>query len=82
MNKATVTFKGENREITMTFELNTENGNLDYNVAVEPPFASEEEITNDGLSTYLANVFLHSLSTPAEFVEDAENPTTDSDSRE
>lgn len=81
MNKATVTFKGENREIAMTFELNAENGNLDYNVAVEPPFVSEEEINND-LSTYLANIFLQSLSTPAEFVEDAENPTTDGDSRE
>ena len=82
MNKAVVTFKGANREITINFEHNVENGNLDYNVAVEPPFTSEDEINNDGIATYLANIFLQSLTVPAEFVEDAENTTVDSDSRE
>lgn len=92
MEKTTVTFKGENREIAINFELNEETGDLNYNVTVDPPFENEDAINGGGLVVYLANMFLGSLQTPAEFTEDYESPTmevvdaentvTDSDSRE
>lgn len=77
MEKVTTIFKGENREITINFELNEETGNLGYNVAVEPPFENEDAINGGGLVVYLANMFLGSLQTPAEFTEDYESPTTE-----
>lgn len=70
MEKTTVTFKGENREIIAEFELNAETGNLDYRVQVTPPFENESDITNGGLTVYLANMFLASLQTPTEFISD------------
>ena len=55
-------------------------------------FENEDAINGGGLVVYLANMFLGSLQTPAEFTEDYESPTmevvdaentvTDSDSRE
>ena len=72
MEKVTVTFKGENREIDVNFELNQETADLNYQVAVNPPFESENDINNGGLVVYLANMFLGSLQTPAEFVSDEE----------
>ena len=81
MEKVTVNFKGENREITINFDLNTDTGDLNYNVAVEPPFKSEEDLNNGGLEVFLANTFLGSLQTPAEFVPDENvdiaDPTTE-----
>ena len=82
MEKVTTTFKSENREITVNFELNEETGSLDYAVTVDPPFESESDLNNGGLVTYLANMFLGSLQTPAEFVADAENHIAEDDSRE
>lgn len=91
MEKTTVTFKGENREITVNFELTEETGDLNYQVQVTPPFENEDAINNGGLTVYLANMFLASLQTPTEFVEDkdttneetnAEDLNTESDSRE
>lgn len=82
MEKVTTTFKSENREIVVNFELNEETGNLDYNVTVDPPFATEEDLNAGGLIVYLANMFLGSLQTPAEFVADEENIVTGDDSRE
>ena len=70
MEKVTVTFKGENREINANFELNAETGDLNYQVTVDPPFETEDDINNGGLTVYLANIFLGSLQTPAEFVPD------------
>ena len=70
MEKVTVTFKGENREINANFELNAETGDLNYQVTVDPPFETEDDINNGGLTVYLANMFLGSLQTPAEFVTD------------
>lgn len=70
MEKVTVTFKGENREINANFELNAETGDLNYQVTVDPSFESEDDINNGGLVVYLANMFLGSLQTPAEFVSD------------
>ena len=52
------------------FELNAETGNLDYRVQVTPPFENESDITNGGLTVYLANMFLASLQTPTEFISD------------
>ena len=88
MEKTTVTFKGENREIVINFELTEETGDLNYQVQVTPPFEDEDAINNGGLTIYLANMFLGSLQTPAEFVDDentipdAEDTDTESDSRE
>lgn len=88
MEKTTVTFKGENREIVVNFELTEETGDLNYQVQVTPPFEDEDAINNGGLTIYLANMFLGSLQTPAEFVDDenttpdAEDINTESDSRE
>lgn len=88
MEKTTVTFKGENREIVVNFELTEETGDLNYQVQVTPPFEDEDAINNGGLTIYLANMFLGSLQTPAEFVDDenttqdAEDTNTESDSRE
>lgn len=70
MEKTTVTFKGENREINANFELNSETGDLNYQITVDPPFETEDDINNGGLTVYLANMFLGSLQTPAEFVSD------------
>lgn len=70
MEKVTVTFKGENREIGVNFELNQETADLNYQVTVDPSFESEDDINNGGLVVYLANMFLGSLQTPAEFVSD------------
>lgn len=76
MEKVTVTFKGENREITTNFELNTETGDLNYQVQVTPPFEDENAIANGGLEVYLANMFLGSLQMPAELnYDDAEVET-------
>lgn len=77
MEKVTVTFKGENREINVNFELNHETSDLNYQVTVDPPFASEEDLNNGGLTVYLANMFLGSLQTPAEFVSDEEPMAAD-----
>lgn len=88
MEKTTVTFKGENREIVINFELAEETGDLNYQVQVTPPFEDEDAINNGGLTIYLANMFLGSLQTPAEFVDDenttpdAEDIDTESNSRE
>ena len=88
MEKTTVTFKGENREIVVNFELTEETGDLNYQVQVTPPFEDEDAINNGGLTIYLANMFLGSLQTPAEFVDDenttpdAEDTNTESNSRE
>lgn len=88
MEKTTVTFKGENREIVVNFELTEETGDLNYQVQVTPPFEDEDAINNGGLTIYLANMFLGSLQTPAEFVDDenvtpdAEDINTENDSRE
>ena len=88
MEKTTVTFKGENRKIVVNFELTEETGDLNYQVQVTPPFEDEDAINNGGLTIYLANMFLGSLQTPAEFVDnenitpDAEDTNTESDSRE
>ena len=88
MEKTTVTFKGENREIMINFELAEETGDLNYQVQVTPPFEDEDAINNGGLTIYLANMFLGSLQTPAEFVDDenvtpdAEDINTESNSRE
>ena len=82
MEKVTTTFKSENREIVVNFELNEETGNLDYTVTVDPPFATEDDLNTGGLIVYLANSFLGGLQTPAEFVADEENIVTEDDSRE
>lgn len=88
MEKTIVTFKGENREIVVNFELTEETGDLNYQVQVTPPFEDEDAINNGGLTIYLANMFLGSLQTPAEFVDDenvtpdAEDINTESNSRE
>ena len=75
MEKVTVTFKGENREIVVNFELNNETGDLNYQVQVTPPFEDENAIANGGLDVYLANMFLGALQMPAELnYDDAETP--------
>lgn len=58
MQKATVTFKGEKREINMTFEL-LEDGTLDYNVSVNPELAPEDDALE--LETRLSFIFLKTL---------------------
>lgn len=58
MQKATVTFKGEKREIDMTFEL-LEDGTLDYNVSVNPELAPEDDALE--LETRLSFIFLKTL---------------------
>lgn len=70
MEKVTVTFKGENREIVANFELNEQTGDLNYQVQVTPPFENEAELAKGGLDVYLANMFLGTLQTPGEFTED------------
>lgn len=77
MEKVTATFKGENREIIVNFELNHETGDLNYQVQVTPPFEDENSINNGGLEVYLANMFLGALQMPAELnYDDAESETT------
>lgn len=78
MEKTTVTFKGENREIVVNFELTEETGDLNYQVQVTPPFEDEDAINNGGLTIYLANMFLGSLQTPAEFVDEEDTRTAES----
>lgn len=82
MEKVTTTFKSDDREIIVNFELNNETGDLNYNVTVEPPFKDENDLNNGGLCTFLANTFLGALTVPSEFTEDAENTNIESDSRE
>ena len=48
MEKVTVTFKGENREINANFELNAETGDLNYQVTGDPPFETEDDIESLG----------------------------------
>lgn len=58
MQKATVVFKGDVREITMNFSL-TEEGTLDYNVVVKPELTPEDDATE--LETKLSYIFLKTL---------------------
>ena len=78
MEKTTVTFKGENREIIVNFELAEETGDLNYQVQVTPPFEDKDAINNGGLTIYLANMFLGSLQTPTEFVDEEDTRTAES----
>jgi hypothetical protein len=63
MQKATVTFKGEKREIVMTFELNDE-GTLDYNVLLNPELSPEDDAME--LETRLSYILLKTLEGPGE----------------
>ena len=63
MQTATVTFKGEKREINMTFNL-TEEGTLDYNVSVSPEITPEDDAME--LETRLSYIFLKTLEGPGE----------------
>lgn len=63
MQKTTVVFKGEKREINMNFEL-LEDGTLDYGVDVNPELTSEDDATE--LETRLAFIFLKTLEGPQE----------------
>lgn len=75
MNNATVTFKNDNRTITIDFVHNIETGSLDYNVTVEPQLNNDEPLD---LATILADRFLGALlpdDTDVEVVPDE----TDSD---
>ena len=56
--QTTVTFKGEKREINMTFDL-TEEGVLDYNVTINPELAPEDDAME--LETRLSYIFLKTL---------------------
>lgn len=58
MQKTTVVFKGEKREISMDFEL-LEDGTLDYSVIVNPELTPEDDATE--LETRLAFIFLKTL---------------------
>lgn len=58
MQKTTVVFKGEKREISMNFEL-LEDGTLDYGVTVNPELTPEDDATE--LETRLAFIFLKIL---------------------
>ena len=58
MQTTTVAFKGEKREINMTFNLNEE-GSLDYNVVVTPEITPEDDAME--LETRLAFIFLKTL---------------------
>lgn len=58
MQKTTVVFKGEKREINMNFEL-MEDGTLDYNVNVDPELTPEDDTME--LETRLAFIFLKTL---------------------
>lgn len=63
MQTATVTFKGEKREINMTFDL-TEEGTLDYNVTINPELSPEDDAME--LETRLSYIFLKTLEGPGE----------------
>ena len=63
MQTATVTFKGEKREINMTFNLNEE-GTLDYNVTINPELSPEDDAME--LETRLSYIFLKTLEGPGE----------------
>lgn len=87
MEKTTVvTFKGDDREIQINFLLNGETGDIQYNVMVDPPFETEEEITQGGLTVFLANMLLNAMSLPTEDeideIEDEPTDFTQSYSRE
>lgn len=58
MNKTIVTFKDDNRIITMNFVHNLETGELDYNVTMEPQLEEGESLD---LVTILADKFISSL---------------------
>ena len=58
MQTTTVAFKGEKREINMTFNLNEE-GSLDYNVVVTPEITPEDDAME--LETRLSYIFLKTL---------------------
>jgi len=58
MQKTTVVFKGEKREISMNFEL-LEDGTFDYGVVVNPELTPEDDTTE--LETRLAFIFLKTL---------------------
>lgn len=58
MQKTTVVFKGEKRDISMNFEL-LEDGTLDYGVTVNPELTPEDDATE--LETRLAFIFLKTL---------------------
>lgn len=73
MNKVTVTFAGDNRNITIDFVHNVETESLDYNVKVEPPLNEGESMD---LATILADKFLGSLIASVEDVEIVPDETT------
>lgn len=58
MQKVTVVFKGDVREITMNFSL-MEDGTLDYGVNVKPELTPEDDAVE--LETKLSYIFLKAL---------------------
>lgn len=72
MEKTKVTFANDSRTITIDFEYNKENGNLDYNTVIEPPFDNPDDVNDGSLLVYLANTFMQSLVPSQEFNESAE----------
>lgn len=72
MEKTKVTFANDSRTITIDFEYNKENGNLDYNTIIEPPFDNPDDVNDGSLLVYLANTFMQSLVPSQEFNESAE----------
>lgn len=66
MNKVTVTFAGETRNITIDFTHNLETESLDYNVTVDPPINEGETLD---LASFLADRFLGSLLTTNEEIQ-------------
>lgn len=72
MEKTKVTFANDSRTITIDFEYNKENENLDYNTVIEPPFDNPDDVNDGSLLVYLANTFMQSLVPSQEFNESAE----------
>ena len=72
MEKTKVTFVNDSRTITIDFEYNKENGNLDYNTVIEPPFDNPDDVNDGSLLVYLANTFMQSLVPSQEFNESVE----------
>lgn len=72
MEKTKVTFANDSRTITIDFEYSKENGNLDYNTVIEPPFDNPDDVNDGSLLVYLANTFMQSLVPSQEFNESAE----------
>ena len=58
MQKATVVFKGEKREINMNFSLE-DDGTLDYGVTLNPELTPEDDAAE--LETKLSYIFLKTL---------------------